>query len=226
MISSLISLATTGVACIGAIFVLAIALYFRARRRPNEKQIRILRMMLPTGAERPAELHSIDLERLAVYIYQRLGYQNVKHTGVHSSTDGGVDVWMLSPSGHVEIVQCKQWKARVGSSEIIEFAKIMRQQHAEIGHYWAPMGFSAPARRYAEKSNHIVLYGDYEIRKLLEKVAETDEVPAVPKNSATPKVAMKKAWTVSQIAIILGMALVACSLIYYLFTTFATGLAN
>jgi uncharacterized ubiquitin-like protein YukD len=222
MISGLISLVATGVACIGTIFVLAIALYFRAHRKPNEKQIHALRIMLPTDAERPAELHSVDLERLAVYIYQRLGYRNVKYTGVHSSTDGGVDVWMLSPSGHVEIVQCKQWKAKVGSSEIIEFAKVMRQQHAEIGHYWAPMGFSAPARRYAKKSNHIILYEDYEIRKLLEQVAKVDKVSATQKSITTPKVTTKKIWTVSQVTIIFGMILVACSLIYYLLATFAT----
>jgi len=38
-----------------------------------------------------------------------------------------------------------------------------------------------------------------------------------------PKAKTKKGWTVVQIAIIFGMAIVACLSAYYLFTTLTTG---
>jgi restriction endonuclease Mrr len=193
-------------------------------RKPSGQHINALRSLLPTNAERPVELHPDELERLAVYIYQRLGYRNVKHTGVHSSTDGGVDVWMLSRYGHVEIVQCKQWQNRVGKTELIEFVKTMKQQHAEIGHYWAPGGFSQPAVEYAEK-NGVKIYADYGIRKLLEQAVEVDKEIATSKQNTTiaEQKRDRKGWTKSQVAIVIGMFLVVCALLYTLLNVISGG---
>jgi len=127
-----------------------------------------LHYALPTNADQPSQLLPHELEQLAVFVYSHLGYRNVKHTGVHSSTDGGVDVWMLSPSGMVEIVQCKQLKGHVGRPELISFSRVMRQQHAVIGRYWAPGGFSEPALKYAFL-NAIELCTDLKIRELTEQ---------------------------------------------------------
>lgn len=160
---------------------------FVARQR-YKKHAAALQAVLPTNAERPSQLHPVDLERLAVYVYQRLGYRNVTHTGAHSSTDGGVDVWMLSPSGHPEIVQCKQWQdVRVGKGELIEFAKIIRQQHAMLGHYWAPFGFTKGAIQYARDAG-ILLYNDYGIRITLEKAFDA-EIAALNASPAVQPVA-------------------------------------
>lgn len=52
---------------------------FVARQR-YKKHAAALQAVLPTNAERPSQLHPVDLERLAVYVYQRLGYRNVTHT--------------------------------------------------------------------------------------------------------------------------------------------------
>lgn len=223
MISAIISLAGIIISCVSALLVAAVVLVARWLRKPNEKQIRALRILLPTDAERPLELHPLDLERLAAYVYQRLGYRNVKHTGASSTTDGGVDVWMLSRQGYVEIVQCKQWtRAHVGSSELIEFAKVMRQQHANVGHYWAPWGFSKPALKYVENMNNIFLYTDYEIRKLLEQATEIDKAVAARKTSM-PVPKKKTGWTVAQVTIIFGMVLLAFSTIYCLFANLVAG---
>lgn len=94
--------------------------------RPTQKQAASIQFITSLPVKRPDELRPRELEELAAQIFHRLGYRNVKHTGAHSSTDGGVDVWMLNPDGHVEIVQCKQLKNRVDKSELVYFAKIMR----------------------------------------------------------------------------------------------------
>jgi len=125
---------------------------------------------LPFGSFSPSSLWSQQLEELAALVFTRLGYRNVKHTGAHSSTDGGVDVWMLSPEGHVEIVQCKQFQSKVDRSELVEFAKIMRQQHAVRGHFWAPSGFTKPAVEYALEAGDIDTYVNYDIAGLVKKV--------------------------------------------------------
>jgi hypothetical protein len=188
-------------------------------RKPSKNQIHALRVILPTNAERPVELHPDELERLAIYVYSRLGYKNVKHTGLHSSTDGGVDVWMLNEQGHVEIVQCKQWRARIGRGELIEFAKVIRQQHAEIGHYWAPGGFSHPAVEYAEK-NGIKIYADYGIRKLLEQVIAVERANELQsQHVSTPVRSNDKGWTIPQVMIVFGMGIIACMLVYFLLTS-------
>jgi hypothetical protein len=177
-------------------------------RKPSNKQVQALQYLLPTHAERPVELHPDELERLAVYVYQRLGYRKVKHTGIHSSTDGGVDVWLLNKRGEIEVVQCKQWQSKISKTDLIEFAKVVRQQHAEVGHYWAPGGFSQPAVEYAEKNN-IEIYADYGIRKLLEASIEAE------RNSLPLPVRQRKkaGWKTWQIVILFGMGLIACSLL-------------
>jgi hypothetical protein len=169
----------------------------------SAKQVFALRAALPTNAEKPSQLHPDELERLAVYVYQRLGYLNVKHTGSHSSTDGGVDVWLLSKSGNVEIVQCKQWKSRISKSELIQFAKTMRQQHAIVGHYWAPNGFSEPAILYAEQ-NAIRLYNDFAIRKILERAEENKLIDLENKKP----IRNKKGFSTTQVTIVMIMFIV------------------
>lgn len=125
---------------------------------------------LPYGSLTPSSLWSQQLEELAALVYTRLGYRNVKHTGAHSSTDGGVDVWMLSPEGRVEIVQCKQYHNRVDRGELVEFSKVMRQQHAERGHFWSPNGFTKPAIEYILEAGNIDAYIESDIIALVKKV--------------------------------------------------------
>jgi hypothetical protein len=114
------------------------------------------------------DLRPRELEELAAKVYERLGYRNVKHTGGHASTDGGVDVWMLNSEGHVEIVQCKQLSSRVDRPEIVKFADTMRKQHAVVGHYWAPNEFTQPAIDFAGEHN-IKLYERRDIIKLVDR---------------------------------------------------------
>lgn len=202
--------------CAFILFSLYMAIF---GRRPTKKQVQALQTFLPTNAERPIELHPVDLERLALYVYQRLGYRKVKHTGVHSSTDGGVDVWMLR-GDDVEIVQCKQQQTRVSKTQLIEFAKTMRQQHAEVGHYWAPGGFSQPALAYAEQ-NKIEIYADLEIRKLLEQVLEIEKYKTAEKNVALPahtnirRKRKSQTGIIAKSLILIGLFLIACVLVFY-----------
>ena len=223
MITGLFSLVGFLTSCFGfllvVIFILLIVLY----RRPSKRQIHALRYLLPTNAERPLQLHPDELERLAVYVYQRLGYRRVKHTGLHSSTDGGVDVWLLNQRGEVEIVQCKQWRARVSKGQLIEFANVMRQQHAEAGYYWAPGGFTKPAIEYAER-NGISIYADYGIRKILEKITVIDaEVKAAVSVPVAQPKETRAGWTMAQNTIIFGMFLLACALIYFVIIAISQG---
>ncbi|WKZ47786.1 MAG: restriction endonuclease [Anaerolineales bacterium] len=157
---------------------------------------------LPYGSFTPSSLWPQQLEELAALVYTRIGYRNVKHTGAHSSTDGGVDVWMLSPEGEVEIVQCKQLKNKVDRGELIEFSKIMRQQHAERGHFWAPNGFTKPAVEYALSAGNLDTYVDYDISELVKKVyiSEIDDQLhrsqiIAQHNSRLPKVKAKSRQT-------------------------------
>jgi hypothetical protein len=81
---------------------------------------------------------------------------------------------MLSAGGHVEIVQCKQWRgAHVGRGELIEFDRAIRRNHAVLGHFWAPYGFSKPAVQYARTAG-IVLYNNEGIRNLLDRVLDSE----------------------------------------------------
>ena len=190
----------------------------------TKKQVHALRVLMPTNAEKPSELHPHELEQLAFYVYSKLGYRNVKHTGAHSTTDGGVDVWMLSKDGDVEIVQCKQLQVRVDRSELIWFAKTMRQQHAEKGHYWAPNGFTQPAIDYAEQNN-IVLLNDFAIRNLLTQVVPDQAVEA--NRTMTKQYSQtKRGMTTTQIAVlfILGIT-VMCTALCVLWT-FGDALLN
>jgi hypothetical protein len=125
------------------------------------------------------DLRPRELEELAAKVYERLGYRNVKHTGGHASTDGGVDVWMLNSEGHVEIVQCKQLSSRVDRPEIVKFADTMRKQHAVVGHYWAPNEFTQPAIDFAGE-HKIKLYEQKDIMKLVDRAFP-------PKPSSTNK---------------------------------------
>jgi hypothetical protein len=141
--------------------------------RPTQNQIVSMQFMtgLPTG--RSDELRARELEELAANVFHKLGYKNVTHTGAHSSTDGGVDVWMLNNEGLPEIVQCKQLRNRIDKTELVYFAKVIRRQHAAKGHYWAPSGFTQPAIDYA-KLNNIELYEEPQIRRLVEKINQSD----------------------------------------------------
>lgn len=190
--------------------LLALAQLFTRNASPN--QVRALRTVLPTNAEKPEELHPHELEVLAAYVYQRLDYFEVKHTGAHSSTDGGVDVWMLTKTGKVEIVQCKQWQSKISKTDLIDFAKTMRQQHASAGHFWAPHGFSQPAIDYAAQNN-IELYSDFKIRKLLEKVLEIEETRAQTQSKSKPVRKKKKGFAAAQVVILFGMVIVLSSIL-------------
>lgn len=145
-------------------------------KRPSALQRKVLNaddllpQPLPYGSFTPSSLWSQQLEELAALVYTRLGYRNVKHTGAHSSTDGGVDVWMLSPEGHVEIVQCKQFQNKVDRGELVEFSKVMRQQHAERGHFWAPNGFTKPAIEYTLEAGNIDTYIEHDMIALVKNV--------------------------------------------------------
>jgi hypothetical protein len=141
--------------------------------RPTQNQSISMQYMTGLTTRRPDELRARELEELAANVFYRLGYKNVTHTGGHSSTDGGVDVWMLNDQGLPEIVQCKQLRNRIDKTEMVYFSKVMRRQHAIKGHYWAPSGFTQPAIDYA-KLNNIELYEELQIRRLVEKIYQYD----------------------------------------------------
>jgi hypothetical protein len=151
--------------------IVGIIEYFLNRPSQNQKAS----MQFATGLpiERSDELRPRELELLAANIFNRLGYKNVIHTGAHSTTDGGVDVWMINNEGLPEIVQCKQLRNRVDKTELIYFEKVIRRQHAAKGHYWAPSGFTQPAIDYA-KTKNIELYEEPRIRRLVEKIRQSD----------------------------------------------------
>ena len=183
--------------------------------RPTKNQATTLQLATGIPAERPDELRPRELEELAANVFHKLGFRNVKHTGAHSSTDGGVDVWMLNGEGHVEIVQCKQLRNRVDKSELIYFAKTMRKQHAVKGHYWSPSGFTQPAIDYAA-SNNIELYEEPRIRRIVEKVYQSElEQRQTQVEQAQPVLQVKSkrlfGMTVAQIIIIIGLGLCAIS---------------
>lgn len=193
--------------------------------RPTERQAETLQLAIGTRANRPDELRPRELEELAAEVFNKLGYKNVVHSGAHSSTDGGVDVWMLNAQGLPEIIQCKQLKSRVDRTELISFARTMRKQHAVKGHYWAPGGFTQPAIDYASKNN-IQIYEELEIRKLVEKVYQ-DDFERGKNNQQTPAVYTKPkryyGLTLPQIFVLLSLFLIFCilasCLIYFIISS-------
>lgn len=202
--------------------------------RPTQNQALSLQLATGIRAGRPDELRPRELEELAANVFHRLGYKNVKHTGAHSSTDGGVDVWMLNSEGHVEIVQCKQLRNRVDKRELVYFMKTMRQQHAVKGHYWAPSGFTQPAIDYATL-NQIELYEEPRIRRVVENVYKTDleqnrlqaaQIPSQSQASAKPRSKRILGMTGTQIAILLMIGLCAISLLVCLFSSILSSYFN
>ncbi len=196
-----------------------------------------------------------DLELLAVSFYERLSYKKVRYSGQHVSTDGGVDVWLTTRDADVEIVQCKQLSAKVTREHVKEFVKTMRKVGAIKGHYWAPAGFSKPAIEYVENIDKSVTLYDAEFivrevheffydevrlarDKLIAQIKEQGfsgevKIPADKKTYVVehpvyrqPPPKKKRKWTVAQVTIMFGMGLVACSLVYCLLVTLATGGGN
>ena len=106
------------------------------------------------------------LERFAVQVYRKMGYQ-VNHTG-HSG-DHGIDVYLVNPKKQVELVQCKQWHKPVGEPEVRDLMGAMTHERAVKGYIWAPGGFSNAARQWA-KGKPILLMDDGEIENLVESV--------------------------------------------------------
>ena len=185
--------------------------------RPTQNQATTLQLATGIPARRPDELRPRELEELAASVFHKLGFRNVKHTGSHSSTDGGVDVWMLNGEGHVEIVQCKQLRNRVDKSELVYFAKTMRKQHAVKGHYWAPSGFTQPAIDYATVNN-IEIYEEPRIRRIVEKVYQSELEQRKSQGEQSQLVLQVKSspkrlfgMTVAQIIVIIGLGLCAIS---------------
>lgn len=136
--------------------------------QPTHQQQTALWLATQKPVRKPNDLSPSDLEELAACVYHRLGYRNVTHSGQHASTDGGVDVWMLNQQGYVEIVQCKQLQEPVHRTALIEFANVMRKQHAVQGHYWAPSGFTGPAFDYARQHN-ISMFDAKQIQLMVDK---------------------------------------------------------
>ena len=105
-----------------------------------------------------------ELEEFAKQVYAKMGYQ-VKHTG--KTGDHGVDVRLVNPKQEVELVQCKQWRKRVGEPTVRDLYGAMMHEGAVRGWIWAPSGFSKPAQKWA-KGKPIVLADDEEIGHLVE----------------------------------------------------------
>jgi len=158
------------------------------RAIPTASQAASLSQATGIAIQRSDELRPRELEELAAAVFARLGGRNVKHTGAHASTDGGVDVWMLNARGDVEIVQCKQIRARVNRTEMVSFAKTMRRQHAVKGHYWAPGDFTRPAREFAA-SHDMQLYSDRRIREVVDKVFHEEAEAAIRTDEQRPATA-------------------------------------
>jgi hypothetical protein len=205
--------------------------------RPTQNQMASVQSLTGLPSGRTDELRPRELEELAANVFHRLGYKHVTHSGAHSSTDGGADVWMLNNEGLPEIVQCKQLRNRVDRNEMIYFEKIIRRQHAVKGHFWAPGGFTQPAIDYA-KSNNIELYEEPQIRKLVDRIHQFDLAqqklletqkqqqavlaPQPPQQLKVPVRAYPKRYlgmTVTQIVIIsvLGLCAIASFLVTFIY---------
>jgi restriction endonuclease Mrr len=168
--------------------------------------------------DRPEDLSPADLEELAAQVYMRSDYKNVKHTG--GSNDGGVDVWMLNKTGDVEIVQCKQLQNRVTRPDLIAFGKTMKQQHAGMGHYWAPSGFTQPAIDYAKEKN-IQLYESLHIRLLVKKAYKSDiaQIKTVGKYQRRENELTGSQKTVLYILGFVAISVVCCSIVFFMGAT-------
>lgn len=105
-----------------------------------------------------------ELEEFAAQVYKKMGY-GVRHTG--QSGDHGVDVLLKNPQQELEIVQCKQWRKPVGEREVRDLMGAMAHYKAVRGWIWAPGGFSAPARAWAQ-GKPVVLADDEEIGRLVQ----------------------------------------------------------
>ena len=108
-------------------------------------------------------LSDLELEKLAEQVYKKLGYK-VQHVG--QTGDHGIDVLLINPNNHKEIVQCKQWSKPVGEAALRDLYGAMMHDNAIRGWIWAPRGFSAPAKAWA-RGKPIVLVDDAEINRLI-----------------------------------------------------------
>jgi restriction system protein len=88
-----------------------------------------------------------DFERLAAEVFTNLGYQA---QSVGQSGDRGIDVRLVNPMGNLEVVQCKQWGNAVGEPEIRNLYGAMMHARAQRAYLFAPQGFTARARDFAQ----------------------------------------------------------------------------
>ncbi len=114
-------------------------------------------------------LSDSELEEFAKRVYAKMGYK-VKRTG--QTGDHGVDVHLTNPKQEVELVQCKQWRKRVGEPAVRDLYGAMMHDGAVRGWIWAPSGFSKPAKKWA-KGKSIVLADDEEIGRLVENAYQS-----------------------------------------------------
>lgn len=94
-----------------------------------------------------AALSWAELEQLATDVFNRLGY---RARSVGRSGDRGIDVYMVSPAGGIEVVQCKQRSSPVGEPDVRNLYGAMMHAGAQRAFLFAPQGFTASARDFAQ----------------------------------------------------------------------------
>lgn len=121
------------------------------RKRDHANRLKVWRyqqIMKQFGAEYGAaysgpphhwisSLTPAKLEGLAAEIFTRLGYQ-AKVVG--RSGDRGIDVHLTTPTGRVEVVQCKQWGSAVGEPDVRNLYGAMMHAGARQAYLFAPQG--------------------------------------------------------------------------------------
>jgi len=162
-------LAATGFVMMVAIVLVFAVLIYRKRERETMWRLAMVGWQDNGRANAIAQTHSaiylsdIELEKLAAQVYKKMGYK-VQHVG--QMGDHGVDVMLINPNNHREIVQCKQWSKPVGEPILRDLYGAMMHDQAVRGWLWAPRGFSGPAKAWA-KGKSIVLVDDTEIDRLI-----------------------------------------------------------
>jgi restriction system protein len=125
-----------------------------------------------------------DLEMVVHAIYERMGYQSERRGG--EGADGGVDV-MLRRGGAITLVQCKQWRARQVSVNVVrELLGAVTAERATNGILVTCGTFTADAWDFARKHG-IALVDGLRLLKLAQAVrGESDNATALHLSMTTP----------------------------------------
>lgn len=124
---------------------------------------------LDTGVEELYSLSPREFEEYTQQLLINMGYENVILTSY--ANDKGIDLF-CERNGQKIAVQCKKYKGKVGSPEIISFIGAMSNARVDSGIFITTGMFTSEAEALATK-NPILLINKIRLAKTIENLSDT-----------------------------------------------------